>query len=1100
MTRNGSARAIPPALVEPTIARPHLLAALDAASARRLTTVIAAAGFGKSTLLATWVEGRRAAWYTIDPADRDPARLAAGIVDSLGVWIPALDTAVGSLLGAGRGPDADADAVTRASAHASLVADALDRHLQHDIVQVIDDLSELTRDDPGMSFVEGLIRMAPPRLHVVIASRTELPFPIERLRGRGELVDIDGLRLGFTEDEVRRWVVGAVGQGASALAGPLHAATAGWPVAVRLGIEALQRAKPADRERTLAQAIHPGGSLYEYLVREALGSLAADDRQWLEMATVLPRVSGHQAGAFAIAGGAATLDRLVRGGQYLQPVGDGASYRLTPLMREYAIRELLPAPERANRLRRTAAAWFEAQGDDLDALECLAAIADADGARALLRRRGPALIANGAAAAVIDAIDRLASDGGADDPGLDALEGSARRMRGDWSGAMACFRRGIQGRRGPIPAGIAWQMGLIEYLRGDIEAAIRWYARGRRDDPARREVALLDAWWASALWVRGEVEACRHRAGSAFTLAEATGDDHALAAAHTVLAMLAAMDSDRRANDAHYLRALDHAARAGDAVQSIRIRVNRGSRFAEEGYYPESLAELDEAIRLADLAGFAAFRALALSNRGEVLLHLGRFDEAISDLEVSRGLYQRLESAMVSYPLVHLGEVYRERGDMTLARANFEEGLEVAQDAGDLQGLVPALSGLARVVVRHDPERATALAARAVDAGPVLGRASALLAAGWVALARGRRGEARAAADEAEELARHRRDRSAIAEAIELSVRAAPSPVGERERLDEALDISRDLGDPLGVARAQLAMAELLPLEGSRPMAETARATLRAVGARPSALNATRLIERSESRLPPSIEIRTMGGFEVMLEGRPIPLARWRSRKARQMLKMLIAAGDGRIPREVLLERLWPDDAIERTGPRLSVQLSTVRAVLDPDRQWPSDRYLVADRTAVGLHRERLTIDVDRFVAEADAGSSDLALGDVAAGERALEGAEALYRGDFLGEDVYEDWAAGPREAVRVRYQRVVRDLADLAASRDDTDAAVGYLLRLLEHDPWDEPGHLSLVDALRRAGRRGEAKRAYRRYVERMAELGVEATPFEPIVVPARP
>ena len=115
-------------------------------------------------------------------------------------------------------------------------------------------------------------------------------------------------------------------------------------------------------------------------------------------------------------------------------------------------------------------------------------------------------------------------------------------------------------------------------------------------------------------------------------------------------------------------------------LQLIRVRTNRGSRHVEECAYEEAIAELDLALRLADLAGFAAFRALALSNRGEALSKLGRFDEAVADLEAARALYQRLGSRMVAYPLEKLGEVYRMRGQWALARASFEEA--VAQAGG----------------------------------------------------------------------------------------------------------------------------------------------------------------------------------------------------------------------------------------------------------------------------------------------------------------------------------------------------------------------------------------------------------------------------------
>ena len=260
-------------------------------------------------------------------------------------------------------------------------------------------------------------------------------------------------------------------------------------------------------------------------------------------------------------------------------------------------------------------------------------------------------------------------------------------------------------------------MGLLLHLGGRLDEAVATYDRADESGEPR-DVALLLAWRASAHWLRADAEACRADAARAFEIAAQAGDAQALAAAHTVLAMLAALEGDRGGNDAHYLRALDYAQQAGDVLQLVRVRTNRGSRHVEECSYDEALSELDHALRLADLSGFAVFRALALSNRGEALSRLGRFDEAIADLEVSRALYQRLGSRMIAYPLEKLGEVYRIRGDAALARVTYEEALRHAEEAGDVQGLGPTLTGLARTVAADDPDEAERLAQRALALGP----------------------------------------------------------------------------------------------------------------------------------------------------------------------------------------------------------------------------------------------------------------------------------------------------------------------------------------------------------------------------------------------
>ena len=1091
-TAGGSRRslqAIPPVLPTWLVGRRRLDRLLDASVERRLTTVVADAGFGKSTVLAAWAATRRCAWYTIGPDDRSLSTLAAGLLDAIRLLVPEMPANLDPAAD-GRGPDAGVEELRRAEALGAALALAIDERLRRDLVLVLDDLHELPTGDAGARFIESLVRGATPGLRLVLASRSDPPFAVERLRAQGHVAAIAGGDLAFTVEETLEVLDASIGTRDAALAADLHERTHGWPAAVRLAADALRTVEPEQRRAVLGRVLRSGGPIYDYLAEEVLEREPAVVRELLRTVAPFGRLDPGLCEALGFDDPGRILATLERKGLFVQAVAEGDSYVLHPLVRDFVRTRYPLEPAEVGWVHGVAADWAAGQGDQREALAQMVLVGDPDRIHVQLVSAGPGLLAAGEIETVLDAIAALPEDWR--DGAIDALDGEARQIRGDWDGALASYAR-VAGDSGRIPARIAWRMGLIHHLRGNLDAAFGVYRRGepRPDDP--RSSALLHAWWAAACWLRGEVEPCRELAAIALRDATLAADDQALAAVHTVLAMLAAMESDRRANDAHYLRALQHAVRAGDVLQQIRIRTNRGSRLTEEGNYEDALGELDVAIGLADVAGYAAFRALALSNRGETLFRLGRLDEAIADLESARQLYTRLESSLVSYPLWHRAEVYRERGDFALARASYEESIAVAEAAQDLQGLVPALSGLARVLLEDDVDRALALAERAVALGPVLGQTRAILARGWAELAGGDRAAAGASAGQAADVARSRRDRAALAESLELQVAASAEPSAELHRLDEALAIWRQVGQPIAAARVELTLGRLGDPAMARDRISRALQTFRELGARRLAAEAAALLsEPADDRA--RITIRTLGGFEVVRDSGPIPVVAWQSRKARALLKILVARRGHAVPRDALIDILWPDDDPAVASRRLSVALSTVRTVLDPERALPADTYVGSDRRSVWVDTDHVLLDVDGFVAAASKGLGGRTAHD-GSDERldpeTLRQAEAAYRGDFLEEDLYEDWAVPLREELREVYLQVVRALAGVATRDRDHDMAVSFSLRVLERDAYDELAHLGLVSAYAESGRHGEARRAYRVYAGRMSELGVEAAPF---------
>jgi pimeloyl-ACP methyl ester carboxylesterase/DNA-binding SARP family transcriptional activator len=213
-------------------------------------------------------------------------------------------------------------------------------------------------------------------------------------------------------------------------------------------------------------------------------------------------------------------------------------------------------------------------------------------------------------------------------------------------------------------------------------------------------------------------------------------------------------------------------------------------------------------------------------------------------------------------------------------------------------------------------------------------------------------------------------------------------------------------------------------------------------------------------------EIDTMGCFDVIADGVPVAPSAWGSKQARTLLMRLVVARGWPVTRDELIEVLWPDSVhLDRLGPRLSVQLSTVRRVLR--------RGIVADRSSIRLDLAHVDVDIERWFAHRD----DVAI-------------VAGYHGEFLPDARYEDWSASLRQEIRGRFVGAARRLAEVSGA----DEAIGLWRRVLAEDPYDDIAHRSLIATLGAEGRWSEARIAYHAYVPAMDELGVRATPWDEI------
>lgn len=233
---------------------------------------------------------------------------------------------------------------------------------------------------------------------------------------------------------------------------------------------------------------------------------------------------------------------------------------------------------------------------------------------------------------------------------------------------------------------------------------------------------------------------------------------------------------------------------------------------------------------------------------------------------------------------------------------------------------------------------------------------------------------------------------------------------------------------------------------------------------------------------PPSISV--LGGFAVV--GASGESARWQSRKARQLLKILVARRGAAVSRETVMHLLWPDEPPHRVANRFAVATAVVRRALDPDRTGPTEAFIDSRNDLIRLRTDKIDIDVETFLSAAR--EAVAAPAPTGASRQHLSEVLAAYGGDPFADEPDELWAAELRREVHTMYFAVAHMLAEQSATTADHATRADAYARILAVDPFDQRAHEGLIDALTMVGSHGKAAEARADFGSRMAELGIAA------------
>ena len=226
-----------------------------------------------------------------------------------------------------------------------------------------------------------------------------------------------------------------------------------------------------------------------------------------------------------------------------------------------------------------------------------------------------------------------------------------------------------------------------------------------------------------------------------------------------------------------------------------------------------------------------------------------------------------------------------------------------------------------------------------------------------------------------------------------------------------------------------------------------------------------------------SFQIKTLGRFEVLIDGVPIPEDRWPRRRTKELLKVLLTDPGRPFTFDQLADALLPGTGVAAAINNIQVRASELRRVLEPELvKGRNSQFIVnAGEGYAFAPKCPYRLDTEEFSAGLETARNLAADGQWAAAIERFDGALAVYRSDFLPEDRYADWAEQTRSRLRKEYLEALGTQASCYAELGRHRQAIASCQTLLQLEPFRESAIRQLMTYQHEAGYDAQALESFR-------------------------
>jgi ATP/maltotriose-dependent transcriptional regulator MalT/DNA-binding SARP family transcriptional activator len=1075
----------PPHIAD-AIRRPRLFNLLDQYAHRQNFFITGQAAQGKSTLVASYLKesGKKILWYHLCPDDNDDAKL-----------FDRLASGIRYLSGAGPGDTGEFLPVTTLGAEKGLLRyiEGLTltfKDLPFPLIVVLDDAESLDESSAGFEMINALLNTRFYRHKFFILSRTILPFRLPRLKTEHHGFFLKNEDLSFTLDETEAFFQGKYGGKALDIE-RIHKITDGWAGGLILVSESLRRSGGVS---TLPERV--SSEAFDYFSREIYKTLSEPIREFLRI-TAVPDIIDLDMVAHISEpiDGLAVLTGLEKRNLFIQRMeipGLGSRFKYHNLFRDFLLQDLrrtLP-PEEVNALYHKAGRISWEKKDPEAALNYFMKAGAFPDMIRILRIKGADYMIQGKMSGLERWISCLPDQLVGDDPWLIFFLTMTRRIRGgkknirDFQRALTLFEE-----MGDI-RGILLALGyLIEaavFIREPSSVILKWIQKAEGCLEAMPEKERF-TWARGLLWqqmglgyIAGDgnipkgVSACRNAVllgtkinnpdlvlHASITMAFGHVQAGDFARARQLLIKIRGMTSEGRHPEFRALKNIvdiDFALKSGrfDDAGALLVKSEQDiEKFGLIFLYP-SLVEagalyrvytgrFDEAFQMADhlndfsiLEGNDFYKGIAHRVKALSFFKQGQSERAARQIDQALKALDQLRKGDIHHFLTQqlAGAIYFEAGDSLKAESFLKPSLEyferISSDLNCAENHL--ISGLV-AWERKDRPKALGSIRRGLEIACREGY-------GFFPLVSGR----------------------LLVRAVVIAMALEGNFPGES--LMPGLNLKED------PSRVMDEMGEIL-------------AWLRP-GERDRALENLRPLYKY---LLPPIRIDTLGQFNILCGHKVLDSKIFEGARPLLLLKSIVLHGSRDIPKEILMDDLWPEADTTAGEKNFKINLHRLRKAMEPEvKKEFGYSYIIQKAGLVSLDPALVTLDVEEFLTLSMQAAEKEKNNELDKALELYDSAAELYKGDYFAEEPYLEWILRKRDLLRTKYIEVLERKARLHEELDQIQKAVETWQHILDMEPYSETAYQNLMILYADSGQKNKAREVFEECLLVFKnELGIE-------------